>query len=77
MCTDIIMKVMVNHLPLQLYHLSKRLLGKWMTEKLLRASVLSQFAGGVNEAESEVVVRKLANHGISSIWFYSDEKDLG
>ena len=77
MCTDIVIKVMLNHYSLQLYHLSKRLLGEWMTEKLLRASVLSQFAGGVNEAESEVVVRKLASHGISSIWFYSDEKDLG
>jgi hypothetical protein len=39
--------------------------------------VFSQFAGGVNEVESEVVVKKLAVHGVSSIWFYSDEKDLG
>ena len=61
---------------MQLYKLSKRLLGSWMTEKLLRASVFSQFTGGVDEAESEGVVRKLADHGISSIWFYSDEKDL-
>ena len=39
--------------------------------------MFSQFAGGVNEVESEVVVRKLALHGVSSIWFYSDETDLG
>ena len=63
--------------PLQLYHISKRLLGNWLTEKLLKLSVFGQFAGGINEVESEVVVKKLALHGISSIWFYSDEKDLG
>ena len=39
--------------------------------------MFGQFTGGLNEAESEVVVRKLAQHGVSTIWFFSDEKDLG
>ena len=62
---------------LQLYQLSKRILGRWLTEKVLRASVFGQFAGGMSETDTKRVVRKLADNGISSIWFFSNERDLG
>lgn len=39
-------------------------------------TVFGQFAGGVNAEESENVVRLLAERNISSIWFYSIERDL-
>ena len=62
---------------IQLYQVSRRFLGRWITEKLLRASVFGQFTGGLNEAETEGVVKRLAWNGVSSIWFYSDEKCVG
>ena len=67
----------VTVIYLQLYQLSKRILGQWLTEKVLRASVFGQFAGGVSETDTEKVVRKLVDKGISSIWFFSIERDLG
>ena len=39
--------------------------------------MFGQFSGGLNETESETVVRNLAQNGVSSIWFFSDEKDIG
>ena len=43
----------------------------------MKATVFGQFAGGATVAETVKVVRKLAVHGVSTIWFFSDEKDIG
>lgn len=60
----------------QLYHFSKRFLGIWLTERFLKATVFGQFAGGLDEAEVKKVVCKLAQRKISSIVFFSIERDL-
>ena len=65
-----------THTHIQLYHLSKRVLGTWLTGKLLRLTAFGQFAGGVSERETSAVVRRLAERNISSIWFFSIERDL-
>lgn len=61
---------------MQLYHFSKRVFGSWLTGKLLRSTAFGQFAGGVSETETEEVVKNLAERNISSIWFFSVERDL-
>jgi len=61
---------------LQLYSISKRVLGRWLTEKILRATVFGQFAGGVDEKDTLVTVQKHAKRNISSIWNYSTEQDI-
>ncbi len=62
--------------PLQLYGISKRLLGRWLTEKLMRATVFGHFAGGKDVEETAQTVRRLAGRGISSIWQYCIEQDI-
>jgi len=52
------------------------MLGPSVTEKVLKATVFGQFAGGLNERECRRAVMRLADSGVSSIWFYSIEKDL-
>lgn len=61
---------------LQLYSISKRVLGRWLTEKILRATVFGQFAGGVDEKDTLATVQKHAKRNISSIWNYSTEQDI-
>ena len=61
----------------QLYHLSKCILGSWLTERLLKMSVFGQFAGGLDERDAEASVLRLAEQKIFSIWFFSIERDIG
>jgi hypothetical protein len=50
--------------------------GEWLTEKIWTATLLGQFTGGVDEKAVEEMVRKLATRNISTIWFFSIERDL-
>ena len=59
-----------------MYNISRRVFGVRLTEKLLRMTVFGQFAGGLDERDSERTVRQLADKGVSSIWFYSVDTDL-
>lgn len=56
--------------------MSKRILGDWLTGKILKATVLGQFAGGLDEVDTEAMVKRLAARNISTIWFFSIERNL-
>ena len=73
---DLLMLLLILSLLSQLYNLSRKLLGRWITGKLLRATVFGQFAGGVDEEDSVKTVERLAQRNISSIWNYSIEQDV-
>ena len=60
----------------QLYNVSKRLLGPGITRALLRASVSGQFLGGFSEDEAKDVAERFASRKICSIWNFSTEQDL-
>ncbi len=52
------------------------MLGLRLTEKILRLTAVGQFASGLDESSSRGSVEKLADKGVTSIWFYSIERDL-
>jgi hypothetical protein len=61
---------------LTLYGISRRLLGRRLTERLLRASVAGQFLGGFSEEEAGRVADTLAARNICSAWNFSTEQDI-
>jgi len=42
----------------------------------MRLTVFGQFVSGLDEKESQVTAKKLAERGVTSIWFRSVERDL-
>ena len=60
----------------QLYNVSNKILGRQLTQKLLRATVAGQFLGGFSEGEAGRVADTLATRKVCSIWNYSIEQDL-
>ena len=61
---------------LQLYQLSKRILGGGITRQLLRISFGGQFLGGFSEEEARDVAQLLASRKLCSIWNFSTEQYL-
>ena len=48
-----------------------------MSERLLRITLLGQFAGGLDERDCKTTVLRLAEQNVSSLWFFSIERDVG
>lgn len=62
--------------PLQLYGVSRKLLGARFTNLLLKKTVAGQFLGGFSEDEAKVVAKINAANHMSTAWNYSIEQDL-
>lgn len=61
---------------IQLYNISKKILGPNITKRLLKATVGGQFLGGFSEDEAKVVAETIAGNKICSVWNFSTEQDL-
>lgn len=60
----------------QLMDLSRKLLGQWMFEKLMKMTFYGQFVAGEDHNSIKPLIRKNEAFGVGSVLDYSVEEDL-
>ncbi|XP_039209400.1 proline dehydrogenase 1, mitochondrial-like [Crotalus tigris] len=60
----------------QLMHLSQKLLGQWLFEKLMKLTFYGQFVAGEDQEAIKPLIRHNRAYGVGSVLDYSVEEDL-
>lgn len=60
----------------QLMDLSKKLLGQWMFEKLMKMTFYGQFVAGEDHNSIKPLIQKNQAFGVGAVLDYSVEEDL-
>ena len=63
-------------LSFQIMKISRKLLGKWLFEKLMKMTVYGQFVAGEDMQSIQAVVDRNIQYGVKSILDYCAEKDI-